>query len=88
MTERVMLSDKLQRVFKKLRGEGKLTPENMEAALREICVALPEADVNFRVVKQFIENIKVKAMGEEVLLALSLSQGLRIITPAAPSYSP
>ena len=52
------LSDKLQRVFKNLRGEGKLTAENMEAALREIRVALLEADVHFRVVKQFIENIK------------------------------
>jgi len=50
------LSDKLQRVFKNLRGEGKLTPENMESALREIRVALLEADVNFRVVKQLIEN--------------------------------
>jgi signal recognition particle subunit SRP54 len=68
------LSDKLQRVFKNLRGEGKLTPENMEAALREIRVALLEADVHFRVVKQFIEDIKVKAMGEEVLSALSPTQ--------------
>jgi signal recognition particle subunit SRP54 len=68
------LSDKLQRVFKNLRGEGKLTAENMEAALREIRVALLEADVHFRVVKQFIENIKQKAMGEEVLAALSPAQ--------------
>jgi len=68
------LSDKLQRVFKNLRGEGKLTAENMEAALREIRVALLEADVHFRVVKQFIENIKQKAMGEEVLSALSPAQ--------------
>jgi signal recognition particle subunit SRP54 len=68
------LSDKLQRVFKNLRGEGKLTPENMDSALREIRVALLEADVNFRVVKQLIENIKQKAMGEEVLMALSPSQ--------------
>src|SRR3982750_2143507 len=68
------LSDKLQRVFKNLRGEGKLTAENMETALREIRRALLEADVNFRVVKQLIENIKVKAMGEEVLSALSPSQ--------------
>jgi signal recognition particle subunit SRP54 len=68
------LSDKLQRVFKNLRGEGKLTAENMEAALREIRMALLEADVNFRVVKQLIENIKQKAMGEEVLTALSPSQ--------------
>src|SRR3954451_11448381 len=68
------LSDKLQRVFKNLRGEGKLTAENMEGALREIRMALLEADVNFKVVKQLIENIKVKAMGEEVLSALSPSQ--------------
>jgi signal recognition particle subunit SRP54 len=68
------LSEKLQRVFKNLRGEGKLSAENMEAALREIRLALLEADVNFRVVKQLIENIKEKAMGEEVLAALSPSQ--------------
>src|SRR5437588_10302838 len=68
------LSEKLQRVFKNLRGEGKLSAENMESALREIRLALLEADVNFRVVKQLIENIKVKAMGEEVLSALSPSQ--------------
>jgi signal recognition particle subunit SRP54 len=68
------LSDKLQRVFKNLRGEGKLTAANMEGALREIRMALLEADVNFRVVKQLIENIKQKAMGEEVLTALSPTQ--------------
>jgi signal recognition particle subunit SRP54 len=50
------LSDKLQRVFKNLRGEGKLSPANMEEGLREIRVALLEADVHFKVVKQFIEN--------------------------------
>src|SRR5262252_6252769 len=68
------LSDKLQRVFKNLRGEGKLTAENMETALREIRMALLEADVNFKVVKQLIENIKVKAMGQEVLTSLSPAQ--------------
>jgi len=68
------LSEKLQRVFKNLRGEGKLSAANMEVALREIRMALLEADVNFKVVKQLIENIKVKAMGEEVLTALSPSQ--------------
>jgi signal recognition particle subunit SRP54 len=68
------LSDKLQRVFKNLRGEGKLSAENMEAALREIRVALLEADVHFRVVKQLIEGIKAKAMGQEVLTALSPTQ--------------
>jgi signal recognition particle subunit SRP54 len=68
------LSDKLQRVFKNLRGEGKLSAANMEGALREIRVALLEADVHFRVVKQLIENIKQKAMGEEVLSSLSPAQ--------------
>src|SRR5215467_2616026 len=68
------LSDKLQRVFKNLRGEGKLSAANMEAALREIRVALLEADVNFKVVKQLIESVREKAMGEEVLASLSPTQ--------------
>jgi signal recognition particle subunit SRP54 len=68
------LSDKLQRVFKNLRGEGKLTAANMEEALREIRVALLEADVHFKVVKQFVEQVKEKALGEEVLTALSPTQ--------------
>jgi signal recognition particle subunit SRP54 len=68
------LSEKLQRVFKNLRGEGKLTAENMEEALREIRVALLEADVHFKVVKQFIDQVKQKATGEEVLTALSPGQ--------------
>jgi signal recognition particle subunit SRP54 len=68
------LSDKLQRVFKNLRGEGRLTAENMEAALREVRVALLEADVNFKVVKQLIESVKQRAMGQEVLSSLSPSQ--------------
>jgi len=68
------LSEKLQRVFKNLRGEGKLTPENMEAALREIRLALLEADVHFKVVKQFVEAVREKAMGQEVLTALSPTQ--------------
>jgi signal recognition particle subunit SRP54 len=68
------LSDKLQRVFKNLRGEGKLSAENMEAALREIRVALLEADVHFRVAKQFIDAVKEKALGQDVLTALSPTQ--------------
>jgi len=68
------LSEKLQRVFKNLRGEGKLTAENMEGALKEIRVALLEADVHFRVVKQLMEAIKAKAMGQEVLASLSPAQ--------------
>ncbi len=68
------LSEKLQRVFKNLRGEGKLSAENMEAALREIRVALLEADVHFKVVKQLMEAIKEKALGQEVLTSLTPSQ--------------
>ena len=65
------LSDKLQRVFKDLRGEGKLTEENIQGALKEIRLALLEADVNFKVVKELIEKIRVKALGQEVLTAFS-----------------
>ena len=65
------LSDKLQRVFKNMRGEGRLSAENMESALREVRVALLEADVNFKVVKQLIDQIRAKAVGQEVLTALS-----------------
>jgi signal recognition particle subunit SRP54 len=68
------LSDKLQRVFKNLRGEGRLTAENMDAALREVRVALLEADVNFKVVKQLIESVRERALGKEVLSSLSPSQ--------------
>src|SRR3984893_14897769 len=68
------LSEKLQRVFKNLRGEGRLSAAHLESALREIRAGVLEADVNFRVVKQLIEAIKQKAMGEEVLTALSPSQ--------------
>src|ERR1700727_3889282 len=68
------LSDKLARVFKNMRGEGRLSAENMDAALREVRVALLEADVNFKVVKQLIESVKTRAMGQEVLSSLSPSQ--------------
>jgi signal recognition particle subunit SRP54 len=68
------LSDKLQRVFKNLRGEGKLTAENMEAALKEIRVALLEADVHFKVVKAFIGAVREKALGQEVLSSFSPAQ--------------
>lgn len=65
------LQEKLQRVFKNLRGEGKLTEKNIEDAMREIRMALLEADVNFKVVKQLVEGIKQKALGQQVLTALS-----------------
>jgi signal recognition particle subunit SRP54 len=68
------LSTRLQDAFKTLRGETRLTPENIEAALREIRLALLEADVNFKVVKAFIDRVRDRAMGQDVLRSLSPSQ--------------
>jgi signal recognition particle subunit SRP54 len=68
------LTDKLQRAFKTLRGQGTLTEENITDALREIRVALLEADVNLNVASDLIEQIRVKAVGTEVLTALSPSE--------------
>ncbi len=68
------LSDKLESVFKKLRGQGVMTEENIKEALREVRLALLEADVNFRVVKDFVENVRVKSVGTEVLTSLSPGQ--------------
>jgi signal recognition particle subunit SRP54 len=68
------LSDKLQRVFKNLRGEGTLTELHLDEALKEIRMALLEADVNFKVVKQFTEAVKAKALGQEVMQSLSPGQ--------------
>src|SRR3989441_10744170 len=65
------LQEKLQRAFKSLRGQARLTEENIDEALREIRLALLEADVNFKVVKQLIDQIRSKAVGQEVLTALS-----------------
>ena len=65
------LTDKLQRAFKNLRGQGTLTEENIGEVLKEIRLALLEADVNFKVVKELIDHIHDKAVGEEVLTALS-----------------
>ena len=68
------LSTRLQDVFKTLRGESRLTPENIEAALGEIGRALLEADVNYKVVKAFVERVRDRAMGQDVLRSLSPSQ--------------
>src|SRR5215813_13352675 len=68
------LSTRLQDAFKSLRGQGKLTPEHIEAALREIRLALLEADVNFKVVKAFVDRVRDRAMDQEVLRSLSPSQ--------------
>ena len=68
------LTEKLQKVFRDLRGYGKLTPENIEAALREVRLALLEADVNYKVVKDFIATIAERAVGQDVLESLSPGQ--------------
>jgi signal recognition particle subunit SRP54 len=65
------LQEKLQRAFKTLRGQATLSEENIDEALREIRLALLEADVNFKVVKQLIDQIRAKAVGQEVMTALS-----------------
>jgi len=68
------LGERLQGVFKTLRGEARLTEANVESALREIRLALLEADVNFKVVKAFIDRVRDRAMGQDVLRSLSPSQ--------------
>ena len=68
------LSDKLESVFKKLRGQGVMSEDNIKDALREVRLALLEADVNFKVVKDFVENVRSKAVGTEVLTSLSPGQ--------------
>ncbi len=68
------LSDKLQKVFKNLRGESRLSELHIEEALKEIRIALLEADVNFKVVKQFTDTVKAKALGQEVFESLSPGQ--------------
>ncbi len=70
------LTDRLGGIFKKLRGQGHLTEANMQAGLREIRVALLEADVNFRVVRDLLARIKVKALGDEVMNSLTPGQQL------------
>ena len=68
------LSTRLQDAFKTLRGHARLTPDNIEAALREIRLAMLEADVNFKVVKAFIDRVRDRALGQDVLRSLSPGQ--------------
>ena len=68
------LSDKLNATFKKLKGHGKLTEKNIEAGLKEVRMALLEADVHYRVVKKFIADVKERALGQEVLASLTPGQ--------------
>ena len=67
------LSEKLSAAFKKLRGKGRLSEADVKEAMREIRLALLEADVSFKVVKQFVAQVTEKAVGSDVLEALSLS---------------
>ena len=68
------LTDKLQNIFKNLRGKGRLTEEDVKAALKEVKMALLEADVNFKVVKQFIKSVEERAIGQDVMNGLNPGQ--------------
>ena len=68
------LADKLESIFKKLKGRGVLNEENVNDALKEIRMALLEADVNFKVVKDFIEDVRLRAIGSEVLDSITPGQ--------------
>lgn len=68
------LSEKLQNVFKNLRSKGKLTEDDVKAALKEVKMALLEADVNFKVVKSFVKSVQERAIGQEVLTSLTPGQ--------------
>ena len=68
------LSDKLQNIFKNLRGKGRLSEADVKVALKEIKMALLEADVSFKVVKQFISSVQERAVGQDVLNSLTPGQ--------------
>ena len=68
------LSDKLQNIFKNLRGKGRLTEEDVKAALKEVKIALLEADVNFKVVKDFVKKVNERAVGQDVINSLTPGQ--------------
>ena len=68
------LQERLQGIFKKISGQGKLTEANMDEMLKEIRMALLEADVNFKVVKHFVNDVKEKALGQKVVSSLTASQ--------------
>ena len=68
------LTDKLQNVFKNLRGKGRLTESDVKAAMKEVKMALLEADVNFRVVKQFVKSVEERAIGADVMNGLNPGQ--------------
>ena len=67
------LSEKLQNVFKNLRSKGRLTENDVKAALKEVKMALLEADVNFKVVKGFVKDVQERAIGQDVMNGLNIS---------------
>lgn len=74
------LTDKLQQAFKRMRNKGKLTEADVKEALREVRLALLEADVNFKVVKEFLSRVETRAVGQEILESLTPAQGvIRIV---------
>ena len=80
------LSDKLTNAFKSFRNKGKLTPADVKAGMREIKLALLEADVNFKVVKEFINRVSERAVGDDVLESLVPSQQIvKIVNPELTS---
>ena len=68
------LSDKLQNIFKNLRSKGRLTEDDVKAALKEVKIALLEADVSFKVVKDFIKRVQERAVGQDVMSSLTPGQ--------------
>ena len=68
------LSDKLQNIFKNLKSKGRLTEEDVKLALKEVKIALLEADVNFKVVKNFIKKVNERAVGQDVMTSLTPGQ--------------
>ena len=72
------ISEKLQNIFKGLKNKGRLTEADVKAALREVKMALLEADVNFRVVKQFVKAVEERAVGQDVMNSLTPGQISRL----------
>lgn len=93
------LGDKLQDIFKRMKGQGKISEKDLKAVMREVKMALLEADVNYKVVKQFIDKVNSRAVGEEVMESLTpgqqvvkivhdeLTELLGVSFPQTPFYS-
>ena len=81
------LSAKLDSIFKRLKGHGKLTEQNIQEAMKEVRMALLEADVNFKVVKDFIQSVQERAIGQEVMDSLTPAQQLIKIVKGLPNVN-